>query len=932
MPKISDKIPAWPLGGFRIGPKTQKSQAGLSGSAWPLRPERGHPIGADTLKAFFDRPLIWLLPFYLSGLLWGRQASPEADKAFFCVALGLAALYLLIWRRAGRLSHSTAPAWKLFLQKGLMALILAASVFFLGGGLAAKSLKAPTHPAHILNRLGIIGAKPIVLGGYVAEGSGGRPGDNYRLMLEAREIIIPGAAGAESVDDVFGLVRLSLGAERVDVEIGDYLRLPVALKPLAGFKNPGGLDYEKYWGAQGVWVGGFVKSPALVTSWPGSAGMLSGLRSRVINFIQAESPGPATGILTAQLAGRRIAVDAKSEETFRALGLSHLLAVSGLHLGLCYGLAFWLIRPLSRRLATIFQTGGQRLQGPGPGSNALAAALALGPVLIYAALAGSASPVLRAALSLFLVILAAVILRRSDPWNIVAAAAWVILLAEPHRLFTASFQLSFVATAAMLAVFLKRPGHDIDEVSSRPAPAWWARPINSELLAYLWGRLKNKGRPGWKESSEALDEKALKAPRGDSFFKKTLLAALAGTIGTAPLVVWHFTWLPLAGIPANLIFTPLLTFFVLIPGLAALCLFPLSPALAAWPMKLAGTVMTALLPVMEKMAEAAGPGLPLPAPGPFFMICFYLAGWIWLRGSAPLKKRLGLAALIVFVGLLPDLALGPGEKGVLRLTVLDVGQGTAVHVNMPDGRQILVDGGGSRNFDPGERVIAPYLSRQGLRRLDVAALTHPDLDHLKGLLSISRHFKPREIWDAPWPQNYSPLYEDFLKSSPHSYRPPLAELYQGRDFGPARLRLIWPPPGRQWPGPKSNESQTNDNSLVFQFAWGKTTFLITGDISQKVENQLAERYGPGLAATVLVAPHHGSRHSLSPEFLKAVNASFIVFSAGRNNFAGLPHPETVRKAQDSGARIWRTDLSGAAVFEARETGDEVAVELINWRD
>ena len=144
------------------------------------------------------------------------------------------------------------------------------------------------------------------------------------------------------------------------------------------------------------------------------------------------------------------------------------------------------------------------------------------------------------------------------------------------------------------------------------------------------------------------------------------------------------------------------------------------------------------------------------------------------------------------------------------------------------------------------------------------------------------------------------------------------------------MRLIWPPPGFSWYQKPGGDNWVNDSGLVFQIRWGSSAFLITGYISQKSEKQLVELYGRDLASTVLVAPHHGSRTSLSPEFLEAVGADYIVFSAGRNNYAGLPHPETVERALAGGATIWRTDQSGAAVFEVGK--DNNKVELIEWRN
>jgi competence protein ComEC len=236
--------------------------------------------------------------------------------------------------------------------------------------------------------------------------------------------------------------------------------------------------------------------------------------------------------------------------------------------------------------------------------------------------------------------------------------------------------------------------------------------------------------------------------------------------------------MPLAGIPANLVFTPILSFGALLPGLTALAILPLFPGPAGLLMSLAGGVLAGLGPLMEKLAEAAGPGLLLPAPGPLFLLGWYGAGWLFCRGEGPLLPRLKRAGLVLTLAMLPGFL--PVRPDGMRLTFLDVGHGQAIHATLPDGRQILVDGGGGYQFDPGASIIRPYFLRQGLTRLDIAALTHPDQDHLKGLVTAAEDFKPREIWCAPWPAAHSPLLERLAEVSPGSLRPDWPELRRPR--------------------------------------------------------------------------------------------------------------------------------------------------------
>ena len=822
------------------------------------------------IAALYDRPLIWLLPFYLAGISRGWTVGGHPAPA---LAIALAA------GLGGLIFHGFKYS----------RLILAPAVFALGWGLTLQSLRPPVEPDHILNLVPEnTAAAPVILGGLVRELAESRSGQS--LILEAQEIIRPGQAGPGAAGQVHGLVRLSLGGKLEEVAPGDHLRVPVRLRRLKSFKNPGLEDRERLWAAREVRVNGFVKSPRLATSWPGQPGPLGWWRRAGRELIRSRVPEPAAGLLAAQLLGDRSAVDEDSEEVFRRLGLSHILSISGLHLGLWFGLCFWVFRRALRPARFLSERGAL---------GSAAALLAVGPALFYAALPGPAAPVRRAGVMILTLTLAGAARRRADPWNILAVAAWVILLIEPYRLFTASFQLSFAATAAMLAVFVPRPGA---APARPPAPRFWNRAVGFAAL-----------RP------EAGPEK-FQRPH---FLINTLKAALAGSLGSAPLAAWHFGFLPLAGIPANLVFTPILSFFALLPGLTALALLPLFPGLAGLLMSLAGGVLTGLGPIMAALAEAAGPGLLLPAPGPLFLLGWYGAGWLFCRGEGPPGPRLKRAGLVLALALGPGLLAEPDRPGLMRLTILDVGQGLAIHAALPDGRHMLVDGGGGYEFDPGVSIIRPYLLRQGLTRLDVAALTHPDQDHLKGLVTAIQDFRPREIWQAPWPTDHSPLTERLAEASPASLRPDWTELRRPRAFGPARMELLWPQLDR-WP---EKGGRINDLSLVWRLAWGEASFLITGDIGPEVEKALVTRYGPALRSTVLLAPHHGARSGLSPGFLAAVRPRWVVFSVGRNNPYGLPAPEALARAGDCGAEIWRTDLSGAAVFEARPGPEGVNLEL-----
>jgi competence protein ComEC len=251
----------------------------------------------------------------------------------------------------------------------------------------------------------------------------------------------------------------------------------------------------------------------------------------------------------------------------------------------------------------------------------------------------------------------------------------------------------------------------------------------------------------------------------------------------------------------------------------------------------------------------------------------------------------------------------------LRVTAIDVGQGSSTLVELPRGRTILIDGGGfsdNRVFDVGRRVLTPLLGRKKIRRLDLVILTHPNSDHLNGLLYLLAHFQVGQFWrnaDAPATVGFAELRRRLAEEGIAS--PPFEALPRRRQWGDVLLEVLHPPANyRQAAAPIS--SNTNDNSMVIKLTHTNNSFIWPGDLERRAEADLVLRQPPGtLRATVLFAPHHGSRTSSSPAWVTAVAPREVVFSVGWQNPYHFPHPEVVQRYLAHGVRLWRTDHLGA---------------------
>jgi len=258
----------------------------------------------------------------------------------------------------------------------------------------------------------------------------------------------------------------------------------------------------------------------------------------------------------------------------------------------------------------------------------------------------------------------------------------------------------------------------------------------------------------------------------------------------------------------------------------------------------------------------------------------------------------------------------PGD-GRLRITFLDVGQGDATFVELPEGPRLLIDGGpgGARRFDVGERVLSPFLWNRPIARLDVVALSHSDSDHSGGLGAVFRHFRVGEFWESGrWGPGGQDLLPALLRSGA-----PRRVLHAGqRLWIGSALVTVLNPDGV----PHAN---VNDDSLALRLDWRGVSTLIAGDLGWLGEARVLER-GEPVRALVLRVAHHGSRFSSSAPFLEAARPSFAVISVGARNPFRHPTSEALYRLEAAGARIYRTDRDGAIILET----DGARVWITRW--
>ncbi len=671
------------------------------------------------------------------------------------------------------------------------------------------------------------------------------------LVVEAQEIVIEEGAPIAVIGKI--LVRVPRYPE---IAYGTKVQMVGTLK--APF-NRSGFNYSRYLAQRDIYSEMLQPDKLVLETGMGNPiiGSLLAIKGRAQETINRLFPEPEAALLNGILLGYDRGLPKELVEDFQTTGTTHIIAISGFNIAI---------------IAGILLRGSRYIVAP-----RAAGIIAIGGISLYTILVGAETAVVRAAIMGALFIVSLLFLGRPTfLYASLFAAVLFMTLVNPLLLWDVGMQLSFMAVLGLMLYV---------------GP--WSKRIGEKLEPRMG---EDKGR------------------RVTKMIADVFLATMAAILMTLPVMLLHFDRFSLISPLANLLILPAQPGVMVVGGLATILgmISPLLGQIPAWAAWLLLAYTTNLVRFFASLPYSSI-SLSIPA-GAVLLYGGLVVAVTWFAGREKEQKldilgrstqsRIMRAGLVIalLAAILVGIWAWRQPDGKLHVTFFDVGQGDAIFVETPKGRQIVIDGG---------RYPSLFLDKLGRemafwdKDIDIVAATHADEDHFMGLVELLDHYEVGLMLVNGDESDLPAGYEELLAKAKEK-QVPVRQAVAGEvlDFGDgAWLEILHP-------GPDLKSEERNENSVSVRVVYGDFGVLLTGDAEEGAEREMMESGRP-LTSTVFKAGHHGSRSSSSRAFLQAVRPQIVVISAGKENNYDHPHPEVLQRAEEIGATVLRTDEMGS---------------------
>lgn len=650
-----------------------------------------------------------------------------------------------------------------------------------------------------------------------------------------------------------------------ELDYGDILEITGEFDEPSGARNYKGFDYKQYLkilGISGTIRANYINKEGKEYNILYYANLL---HLKIKENIEKTYNQNSRPVILGVMLGDTSEINEETREDFSESSISHVLAISGLHVSYI----IYLVQISSKKIF-----GEKKSQ-----------IISIIVLLIYMSITGFGISVVRASIMGILMCISFLVYRKSDSLNNLSISCLIILIKNPFNILSTSFLFTYAGTIGVV----------------------FFRTIIQENIENI--KIKNK----------KVQEKYLKFCKKHNYLIEAIAVAISAQLMTFPIIIIKYNMINLSFIITNLLICIVIGPLV-IGGFVQIVITFISIKIGSAIAQIVQLPVQILILISKIGKNMTLINFKVITPDNYQIIIYYICLSIYYylnQKKIKIKIKPKIKKIIVLI-ILASILINKIPHN-LEIYFVDVSQGDCSFIVTPNNKTILIDGGGQRNFDVGKNTLLPYIFDRKKSQIDYCIISHFDFDHCGGILYIMNEIKIKKMI-IPKQFEDSENYQEFKKIV-NMKKINVIEVEAGQRIKIEKdlyLDILWPCSENI-----VNQNVLNNNSLVFKLVNKNFSILYTGDIEEIAEKAILKKYSKNLnvlEANILKVAHHGSKTSSTIEFIQAVKPQIALIGVGENNTFGHPSENTLNKLENINCKIYRTDELGEICINVKSKG------------